>query len=486
MKYKLSQKSISAILALFFLIVGGFLVRPSLAEYALNKAGYYFNGGAYDLTVAVKWYKTADFLGSESSFIHYQLARIYFVENKLDEAKGEIDIALAQNPNNQRAFYIRGLIDGFAKNYEEAIGDFEKFTAWSPKEWAGWNDLAWASYEASDYVKAKNSALEGLKIDENNPWLLNNLGLAYLGLKEKDQAQEVFAKAKEKTDLLTLEDWQKAYPGNNPNTAKKELAKFKNNLRYNANLAFKSAPSEIALTRGISVSACAASSYGTCSGGTCQANSCTACDSFWDIIWGKCCSSYTSQCTTDAECSDAPINGACRAMGGYYAPTEAFLEWFKNTYGSYPSFSFCQRGSFSGLSGSGPWSWSCNGSGGGTSASCSAEKSISGVCGLANGQTYDNAPTSGFCDAGTFSGLFGSGPWSWNCYGIGGGSSLSSCSASKRNACTAQCVIINNNCSKSCGGGTKVVETCLCPAYDVTEACNTQPCPPGYREVTPW
>ena len=55
--------------------------------------------------------------------------------------------------------------------------------------------------------------------------------------------------------------------------------------------------------------------------------------------------------------------------------------------------------------------------------------------------------------------------------------------------CTASCVVVNNSCSKSCGGGTRVVEFCTranCSTYNVTEACNSQPCPPGYKEVTPW
>lgn len=44
------------------------------------------------------------------------------------------------------------------------------------------------------------------------------------------------------------------------------------------------------------------------------------------------------------------------------------------------------------------------------------------------------------------------------------------------------------SCSKSCGGGTKT-ETCQnhdCSSTTRSISCNSQSCPPGYKEVTPW
>ena len=40
------------------------------------------------------------------------------------------------------------------------------------------------------------------------------------------------------------------------------------------------------------------------------------------------------------------------------------------------------------------------------------------------------------------------------------------------------------SCSKNCGGGTRTKQGFCTPS--LTETCNTKPCPPGYREVTPW
>ena len=53
---------------------------------------------------------------------------------------------------------------------------------------------------------------------------------------------------------------------------------------------------------------------------------------------------------------------------------------------------------------------------------------VNGSCGTSNSGTYTIAPTLNLCSTGTASSVTGSGPWSWTCSGINGGST-SSCSA---------------------------------------------------------
>jgi hypothetical protein len=53
---------------------------------------------------------------------------------------------------------------------------------------------------------------------------------------------------------------------------------------------------------------------------------------------------------------------------------------------------------------------------------------VAGVCGSANGQALNTAPTANLCAAGTPSSVTGSGPWTWTCYGTDGGGDQS-CSA---------------------------------------------------------
>lgn len=103
-----------------------------------------------------------------------------------------------------------------------------------------------------------------------------------------------------------------------------------------------------------------------------------------------------------------------------------------------------------------------------------------GACGSANGQTFSDLDSgnAGLCSAGTLSGFGGSGPWSWNCVGTGGGTTAS-CSAT-RSQKTVQCVdytvdILNGGSSTAsfrftdtstctlaygAGGGAPSVNTC--------------------------
>ena len=63
---------------------------------------------------------------------------------------------------------------------------------------------------------------------------------------------------------------------------------------------------------------------------------------------------------------------------------------------------------------------------------CTADFSmapVNAVCGSANGQTLSAVPTSGLCNAGTATLVSGTGPWTWTCSGIYGGTNAS-CSAS--------------------------------------------------------
>ncbi|HXC93889.1 MAG TPA: DUF1566 domain-containing protein [Geobacteraceae bacterium] len=57
---------------------------------------------------------------------------------------------------------------------------------------------------------------------------------------------------------------------------------------------------------------------------------------------------------------------------------------------------------------------------------------INGGCGAADGSKFITAPTTGLCVSGTASVLSGTGPWTWNCSGLGGGTTAA-CSANSTN-----------------------------------------------------
>ena len=98
-----------------------------------------------------------------------------------------------------------------------------------------------------------------------------------------------------------------------------------------------------------------------------------------------------------------------------------------------PTTNLCAKGMASNVNGSGPWSWACSGINGGKAAACGAQKKIDGICGFANNSGADQMPTGDLCNSGYASAVTGTGPWSWTCGGLNGGSAAS-CSASQKMA----------------------------------------------------
>ncbi|MDD4410008.1 MAG: PKD domain-containing protein, partial [Candidatus Pacebacteria bacterium] len=102
------------------------------------------------------------------------------------------------------------------------------------------------------------------------------------------------------------------------------------------------------------------------------------------------------------------------------------------TFSSVPTTGLCNSGTATSVYGTGPWTWTCVGSNGGSTSSCFASKTIdliNGQCGSSNGGTFTTAPTTGLCNSGTASVVSGSGPWTWTCVGSNGGTTAS-CSTS--------------------------------------------------------
>jgi len=124
--------------------------------------------------------------------------------------------------------------------------------------------------------------------------------------------------------------------------------------------------------------------------------------------------------TTSSTCTVNKIeDGVCGSANGSYYP-------------SAPTTNLCNPGNASLVSGSGPWTWTCaSTNGGATSGTCTASKSVDGVCGSANGSYYPSAPTTNLCNPGNASSVSGSGPWTWTCASTNGGATSGTCTASK-------------------------------------------------------
>ena len=228
-------------ISIFAVLLFGFLFfqEPKIkdAAEAVRLGNYYFNGaGGYDLEKAEAGFTKAVEIDPKILWGHYQLARVYFVKGEKDRALEEINKELEVNPENLRSLYVRGLIYESSGKLAEAEADFKRFVLWAPKEWAGYNDLAWILAKEGKYREAKEVLLEALKKTgraEKNSWLWNSLGVAELNLGEYANARKSFTKAKESVNMLLLKDWQSAYPGNNPVESERGLADFKRAIEEN-------------------------------------------------------------------------------------------------------------------------------------------------------------------------------------------------------------------------------------------------------------
>ena len=228
-------------------IVVAFIFKTQITESALNlfiqKGNYYFNGGAYDLEKAARFYSWALIIEESNITARYQLSRIYLVKGDLEKALEEINAAIAKAPDFSRAYYIRGLINGFLGNLDQGEKDFKKILELAVENpetsildangWAVYNDLSWIQFQKGNYSDVEKTAREGLERYSENPWLLNSLGLALLNLEKKIEAREVLSRALALAEKLTPEDVMRAYPGNDPKSASDRRLSMINTITLN-------------------------------------------------------------------------------------------------------------------------------------------------------------------------------------------------------------------------------------------------------------
>lgn len=207
------------------------------ANLALQIGNYYFNGGAYDLASAEKYFKKALKIDPNAPIAWHQLARIDFLRGDFLSALYDINQQIALHGDKPvNAYYVRGLISGYSGHLDEAAADFQYFLEKKPTSWAGRNDLAWIYFQKGDYRGVESVALTGLEYHPDNPWLLISLGVALLNLDRKIEAKTVFERARDEAGKLTPAIWGIAYPGNNPESYASGLENMKQSIDFNLKL----------------------------------------------------------------------------------------------------------------------------------------------------------------------------------------------------------------------------------------------------------
>ncbi len=192
------------------------LLDPSSRDLHFNIGNHYFSGKHYDLKKATRHYKIA--IQADNDFLepHYQLGRIYFLQGKYEDALIEISAVLKINREFSKGYYMLGLIGGYSGDDIQAIYGFSEYILRDPKNWAGYNDLAWILFRQGDFVKAQEVVEAGLKQSPANPWLHNLHGAVFISIGKYDQAKVSLNLAKEAVSRMNANDWGRAYPGNDP------------------------------------------------------------------------------------------------------------------------------------------------------------------------------------------------------------------------------------------------------------------------------
>ena len=217
------------------------------AERARTIGDYYFNWsgeGAYDLEKAKFYYNEALLLDSNTNGPWYQLARIDFLEGNFHSAiyKFNKQIRLhsdTQDPFYDRAHYVRGLTYGYMKLFDRAETDFLGLIERNGESshWAYYVDLGWFYFSQGKFEELRQISEQGVQYYPDNPWILSNLGLALLNLGEPEKAVPSLEKALEEAEKLTIDDWERAYPGNDPRLAEQGLNEMIKALNDNLILA---------------------------------------------------------------------------------------------------------------------------------------------------------------------------------------------------------------------------------------------------------
>ena len=117
-------------------------------------------------------------------------------EGKYEEAEKRYLEILKKHPNDADALNYLGILKFTLKQFDEAENYIKKAISVLPDAYF-YENLAKIYLETKDYNQAKETFLNGLKIDENNFELTFGLALAYKNLTEKDLAVKTYEKALE-------------------------------------------------------------------------------------------------------------------------------------------------------------------------------------------------------------------------------------------------------------------------------------------------
>lgn len=179
---------------------------------------------SYNLFSARRAYARVLALDPKYPGANYQIGRTYFLVGDHALALMYLQEEERIQPSFGKVHYMKGLIYGFMKQFDDAGREFRAFIAYDSFNWAGYNDLAWIYFAQGYYEDAEATAREGLAQASGNPWLNNAVGVALLAQKRGAEAVPYFETALSGFKEMSPETWGGAYPGNSPQEHSRGLA----------------------------------------------------------------------------------------------------------------------------------------------------------------------------------------------------------------------------------------------------------------------
>ena len=193
-----------------------------------------YGSSNYDIQKAEYYFGKAIEIDPNTPDAWHQYARIAFLHGNFTDALYRINMQFKMRGDELMAsYYIRGLIEGYAKQYPAAEQDFLKFLEWDPDNWAANNDLAWIYFSQGKFKDSAERSEFGLKHNPYSPWLLVMHAMSVYNLGDSETAKDELKRARDIAEGLREEDWIRAYPGNDQLVAAEGLASFRKTIADN-------------------------------------------------------------------------------------------------------------------------------------------------------------------------------------------------------------------------------------------------------------
>jgi len=188
----------------------------------------------YDLPRAERYFEAARGIDPSIPFLYHELARIAFLKGNFTLALQDINSQiLLWGDKEPNSYYVRGLIEGYAGQYDVAANDYDHYLQFDPHDWAAINDYTWVLLKAGRFVDASVAALKGLAYFPTNPWLLNSEATALFEMHRPNDALSDALRAEAAVGAVTEAQWLTAYPGNDPASASDGLDSLRTAIQKN-------------------------------------------------------------------------------------------------------------------------------------------------------------------------------------------------------------------------------------------------------------